>query len=172
VGKLEGTQRKEHRLLVWEDQIEEVDGLDVDPAEQSGAPAVLEIKDKSVPDQVDEGAESPSAVALRRQVFDMLDTEKTGVLGREQVRRLVQEIDGTELSDEDLDAAMAVMDDDSNGAVDFQEFSAWWIMRTEEDVENEEDESDEDDESGEDDGSGEDDENNEQANEEEAPATG
>ena len=106
------------------------------------------------------------------QVFDMLDTEKTGVLGREQVRRLVQEIDGTELSDEDLDAAMAVMDDDSNGAVDFQEFSAWWIMRTEEDVENEEDESDEDDESGEDDGSGEDDENNEQANEEEAPATG
>ena len=122
-----------------------MDGLDVDPAE-TGAPAVLEIKDScKLPDQVDEGAESPSAVALRRQVFDMLDTEKTGVLGREQVRRLVQEIDGTELSDEDLDAAMAVMDDDCNGAVDFQEFSAWWIMRTEQDVENEEDESDEDD---------------------------
>ena len=134
VGKLEGTQRREYRLLVWEDQIEEVDGLDVDPEQN---PAVLEIKDEEVADDIDEGPESPSAEALRRQVFNTLDTEGTGVLGRDQVRRLVQEIEGTELSDEDLDAAMAIMDDDGNGTVDYQEFSDWWIMRTEEDVLNE-----------------------------------
>lgn len=143
VGKLEGTQRREHRLLEWEDQIVEVDGLDVDPEEQTVA-APLEIKDA---DDGSEGPESPSAVELRRQVFNMLDTEGTGVLGREQVRRLVQEIDGTELSDGDLDAAMAAMDDDGNGTVDFQEFSDWWIKRTEEDIDNDQsDESDESDE--------------------------
>ena len=127
-------------MLEWEDQIVEVDGLDVDPEEQTVA-APLEIKDA---DDGSEGPESPSAVELRRQVFNMLDTEGTGVLGREQVRRLVQEIDGTELSDGDLDAAMAAMDDDGNGTVDFQEFSDWWIKRTEEDIDNDQsDESDE-----------------------------
>lgn len=138
VGKLEGTQRREHRFLVWEDQIVEVDGLDVDPEEQTVA-APLEIKDA---DNASEGPESPSAAALRRQVFNMLDIDGTGVLQRDQVRRLVQEIDGTELSDEDLDAAMADMDDDGNGTVDFEEFSDWWIKRTEEDID-QSDESDE-----------------------------
>lgn len=136
MGKLEGTQKREHRLLLWGDYIEEMDGLDVN---QPGAPADLEFQDTESLCSSD-GAQSPSAVELRRQVFKMLDTEGTGVLGREQVRRLVQEIEnGTELDDEDLDAAMAAMDDDGNGTVDFEEFSDWWIKRTEEDVEDEED---------------------------------
>ena len=121
----------------------EVDGLDVDPEEQAVA-GPLEIKDA---DKAKEGPESPSGAALRRQVFNMLDTDGKGVLGRDQVRRLVQEIDGTELGDEELDVAMDVMDDDGNGTVDFEEFSDWWIKRTEEDVENHRsDESDESDE--------------------------
>eukprot|EP01043_Picozoa_sp_COSAG02_P063294 COSAG02_NODE_8932_length_2395_cov_1.323171_2_plen_134_part_00 len=116
-----------------------MDGLDVDPEEQTVAPPV-EIKDAG---DGSEGPESPSAVALRRQVFNMLDIDGTGVLQRDQVHRLVQEIDGTELSDEDLDAAMAAMDDDGNGTVDFQEFSDWWIKRTEEDIDDDQsDESD------------------------------
>ena len=42
---------------------------------------------------------------------------------------------------------MAAMDDDGNGTVDFQEFSDWWIKRTEEDIDNDQsDESDESDE--------------------------
>ena len=72
-------------MLVWEEIIEEVDGLDVLEAE------VLQIPDKIAKKEVDE----EEAAAVRRQVFQSLDTEGTGVLGREQVQRLVQEIDGS-----------------------------------------------------------------------------
>ena len=34
----------------------------------------------------------------------------------------------TELSEEELDKAMAIMDIDGGGDVDFDEFSAWWIQ--------------------------------------------
>ena len=151
VGKLEGTQRREHRMLTWEAVIEEVDGLDVDDPEESEAPLMIENDDGKEEDDGDD--ESP--LELRRQVFRTLDTEGTGVLGKEQVRRLVQEIDGgTELSEEELDAAMAAMDDDGNGTVDFEEFSEWWIKRTEEDISSEEDQEDEDEDEGEEGGEG------------------
>ena len=128
-------------MLTWEAVIEEVDGLDVDDPEESEAPLMIENDDGKEEDDGDD--ESP--LELRRQVFRTLDTEGTGVLGKEQVRRLVQEIDGgTELSEEELDAAMAAMDDDGNGTVDFEEFSEWWIKRTEEDISSEEDQEDED----------------------------
>lgn len=89
VGKLEGTQRREHRLLVWEEIIEEMDGLDI------LEPVVLQTPDKV--EKVEEGSvdSEEEAAEVRRQVFQTLDTEGKGVLGREQVQRLVQEIDGT-----------------------------------------------------------------------------
>ena len=71
---------------------------------------------------------------LAEESFHVVDTEGTGVIGKEQVRRLVQDL-GKELSEEELDAAMAAMDDDGNGTVGFFRFFDWW--RAEHDISSE-----------------------------------
>ena len=128
VGKLEGCTRKERKAVSWVDVIPE--------PEPEPEPEVLPIRDPRVVVKTEEelAAEAAAELAVRRKVFEELDTEGAGVLGREQVAKLVHEIDGTELTEAELDIAMDKMDGDGNGEVDFEEFSSWWIQRTAEDL--------------------------------------
>ena len=119
VGKLEGCTRKERKAVSWVDVIPE--------PEPEPEPEVLPIRDPRVVVKTEEelAAEAAAELAVRRKVFEELDTEGAGVLGREQVAKLVHEIDGTELTEAELDIAMDTMDGDGNGEVDFEEFSSW-----------------------------------------------
>ena len=63
-----------------------------------------------------------------RELFDSVcDISGEGMLDRDEVARIAMLAKGsTQLQPEQLDAAMASMDTDQNGEVDFEEFALWW----------------------------------------------
>jgi Ca2+-binding EF-hand superfamily protein len=63
-----------------------------------------------------------------RKIFDELDEDSSGELDRDEVRSLVTQL-GMDASEKDVDAAMAAMDKDGDGTVDFPEFCLWWRSR-------------------------------------------
>eukprot|EP01043_Picozoa_sp_COSAG02_P003204 COSAG02_NODE_76_length_41115_cov_60.967817_31_plen_700_part_00 len=63
-----------------------------------------------------------------RRIFDKLDEDASGELDRDEVRSLVTQL-GMDASEKDVDKAMATMDADGGGTVDFEEFCAWWRSR-------------------------------------------
>ena len=67
-----------------------------------------------------------------RKIFDSMDADGSGLLDHEEIkaalRRLCTERDGEELSDEQIQEAIQLMDVDRSGAVDFDEFSMWWSV--------------------------------------------
>ena len=60
-----------------------------------------------------------------RELFMVLDTDGSNALDRAEVAELARHL-GKKLADNQLDTAMAEMDRDGSGEVDFQEFLAWW----------------------------------------------
>jgi hypothetical protein len=72
---------------------------------------------------VDEMATMLSRVV--RDLFDQVDTDKSGQLDEGEVRDLVQAL-GQNMSNAEVRQAMAQMDPDQNGFVSFSEFSDWW----------------------------------------------
>eukprot|EP01043_Picozoa_sp_COSAG02_P017924 COSAG02_NODE_824_length_16741_cov_16.319733_3_plen_1657_part_00 len=65
-----------------------------------------------------------------RKIFDSVDADGSGFLDHDEVRvalkRLCTEKDGEEMSDEQIQDAIKLMDADKSGEVDFHEFSTWW----------------------------------------------
>jgi hypothetical protein len=59
------------------------------------------------------------------RLFKEADQDEDGVLNRKELSDLAQNL-GHNLTEEQLDAAMAEMDDDDSGAVDFEEFKEWY----------------------------------------------
>lgn len=68
---------------------------------------------------------STSGVDDLRALFAKIDVDGSGTLNSEAVATLSREL-GLQLSVEELDQAMAEMDADGNGEIDFEEFSSWW----------------------------------------------
>ena len=60
---------------------------------------------------------------------------RSGTLERDEVRALAQKLHLGVLSEQALDDAMRLMDEDGSGAVDFQEFYRWVRQRDSEDSE-------------------------------------
>jgi hypothetical protein len=61
-----------------------------------------------------------------RRLFDKMDADGSGALDREEVAHLAKTL-GTEVESEaGLDAAMALMDIDGNGTVEYAEFKIWY----------------------------------------------
>ena len=60
-----------------------------------------------------------------RELFESADKDGSGVIDREELRQIMLEL-GNPLSPDQLDKAMAEMDQDGSGEVDFTEFSRWF----------------------------------------------
>lgn len=67
--------------------------------------------------------------ALNRDLFEAADKDGSGVIDRNELRLIMKEL-GNPLSPQDLDEAMAEMDSDGSGEIDFVEFSTWWSKRS------------------------------------------
>jgi hypothetical protein len=57
-----------------------------------------------------------------------MDSDEGGTLDRDEVRDLARSL-GNQLTEAQLDQAMAEMDEDGSGEVDFEEFFDWYAMR-------------------------------------------
>ena len=69
--------------------------------------------------------EASRKVARMRKLFDQLDDDKSGTIDPQEVRKLGEALFGEELTDEQLEIAMAEMDPEGDGAVSFEEFMTW-----------------------------------------------
>jgi Ca2+-binding EF-hand superfamily protein len=65
------------------------------------------------------------SIVACRALFDRIDVDGSGTLDRNEISMLATKM-GRGLKAEELDAAMAAMDKDGNGTVDFDEFYSWY----------------------------------------------
>ena len=65
-----------------------------------------------------------------KNVFEMIDDDGSGALDKEEVARLIYYFQDKPPKEEEVTAAMAFMDKDGSGAVEFDEFLWWWRERT------------------------------------------
>ena len=64
-----------------------------------------------------------------RQVFDLMDTDKSGALDKEEVEKASGTLSaslGFVMSADELDKQFKLMDPDGDGEVTFAEFEMWW----------------------------------------------
>jgi len=79
---------------------------------------------------------------LSQRIFNKYDTDQDGSIGTNELRALCMEM-GVQLSAEQLEVALKVMDSDGNGTIELDEFEKWWnsedrfgkMQRTPEEVE-------------------------------------
>jgi len=84
----------------------------------------------------------PHATSLSQRIFQKYDTDEDGSIGVKELHALCLEM-GYELSPEQLEVAIKVMDSDGNGTIELSEFEAWWnsedrfgkMQRTPEEIE-------------------------------------
>ena len=62
------------------------------------------------------------------QLFAHIDVDGSGTLEREEIAAMSKEL-GNDLTERELDLAMAAMDEDGSGGVDLEEFTAWCVSR-------------------------------------------
>ena len=95
----------------------------IDPKKEEPSPEEtsdpLQVKPREVPPS------SPEGLAVIRETFAKIDTDGSGTLDRAEVENAGRML-GRVFYGTDLDDAMAAMDGDGNGEVDFAEFTAWW----------------------------------------------
>lgn len=60
------------------------------------------------------------------QLFAHIDIDGSGTLEREEIAEMTKEL-GNQLTERELDLAMAEMDEDGSGGVDLDEFAAWLV---------------------------------------------
>ena len=87
-------------------------------------------------DEDEEGAVSGfasdgTAVTVPAEVvklFQELDEDGSGSLDHDEVAKLAERMGRPPMDEETLEKAMAMMDEDGNGTIDFLEFLAWWRL--------------------------------------------
>ena len=78
-------------------------------------------------DQLAASGERAGAAGLA-QLFAHIDVDGSGTLEREEIAAMSKEL-GNDLTERELDLAMAAMDEDGSGGVDLEEFTAWCVSR-------------------------------------------
>jgi hypothetical protein len=64
-------------------------------------------------------------IQMCRELFDDMDADGGGCLDIDEIRQLSVSL-GSRLTQKELERAMAEMDEDGGGEVDFHEFYSWW----------------------------------------------
>ena len=72
----------------------------------------------------DKSSQSEKELAIER-LFNEIDRDNSGTLDRDEIGALAEKL-GKQMSDEELDEAMAAMDLDGEGDIDLEEFQAWF----------------------------------------------
>jgi len=122
-------------------------------------PAPAEAAEPAAPKSVNPGGKMPKAASrvsptvmaemvrphngpLSQRIFNKYDKDQDGSIGTSDLHALCLEM-GTELSPEQLEMALKVMDTDGNGTIELDEFEKWWnsedrfgkMQRTPEEIE-------------------------------------
>ncbi|MFK7998720.1 MAG: EF-hand domain-containing protein [Polyangiales bacterium] len=63
-----------------------------------------------------------------KEIFDHYDSDKNGVIDRNEFRALLKSLD-PEFSEEDVLMGLKVLDENENDVVDWDEFVGWWGSR-------------------------------------------
>lgn len=63
---------------------------------------------------------------LSRRVFDKYDTDGSGAIGALELQHLVREVGSYEMDALELALAVAILDADGSGQIEYGEFKAWW----------------------------------------------
>lgn len=78
---------------------------------------------------LDEDAEEESdPLAEVREVFGQYDKNKNGFIDASEFSYLMDAL-GADLSDEELEAGLSVVDADKSGRISWKEFAQWWMNR-------------------------------------------
>ena len=88
------------------------------------------VKTGEVTDALVQRVEKEQREAIKDLFFET-DDDGSGLLDRSEVKQLAIML-GQKLNSKELDMAMAEMDEDGSGEVDFDEFFAWWVSDKEE----------------------------------------
>jgi Ca2+-binding EF-hand superfamily protein len=75
----------------------------------------------------------PAEEEYFRNMFDLADESGIGQLGKREILGLMREL-GRELDERELKTAMALMDEDGDGSVSWEEFDKWFGYLTEQDL--------------------------------------
>ena len=70
--------------------------------------------------------EPSPAIKSAREWFDMIDADGSGDIDVEELQELYKRARGEKLKGSMLKDAMAQMDTDKSGTIDFSEFEGWW----------------------------------------------
>ena len=76
---------------------------------------------------------SDADLAGFREVFDLVDKDKSGAIEMEEVEELTQLL-GMDLTRDEVELLVREIDKDGNGEVDFEEFYDWWTSDKESSV--------------------------------------
>eukprot|EP01064_Diplonema_japonicum_P002958 TRINITY_DN1191_c0_g1_i4.p1 TRINITY_DN1191_c0_g1~~TRINITY_DN1191_c0_g1_i4.p1 ORF type:complete len:746 (+),score=268.94 TRINITY_DN1191_c0_g1_i4:41-2278(+) len=60
-----------------------------------------------------------------KEVFDRIDTDKSGDLTLDELAKVVEELD-CDMDEEEVKSALVELDTDQNGTVNWEEFFTWW----------------------------------------------
>ena len=71
---------------------------------------------------------SEDELAEIREIFSHYDRDSSGSIDIAEFGELLRALDA-ESSDEETQAGLDALDDNSNGKIDFNEFVAWWSDR-------------------------------------------
>ena len=63
-----------------------------------------------------------------REIFDHFDTDKNGVIDRNEFRALLKSLD-EDFNEDDVLMGLKVLDENENDVVDWEEFVGWWGSR-------------------------------------------
>jgi calmodulin len=71
---------------------------------------------------------TPSQLRELREEFTHFDGDQNGFIDREEFRRFIHALSG-EVSDEEIDIGLGIVDRNRDGKIQFDEFVRWWSKR-------------------------------------------
>ncbi len=71
---------------------------------------------------------SEDDLAELHEIFDHFDKNKNGKIESNELAELLDAL-GADMSESEVATGLRALDEDGNGTIEFEEFSAWWADR-------------------------------------------